>query len=89
MLKCALVVAGLLGPTVLLAQGSDPGYRLGIVSESGDIVTWLRPGDGTLSRDRVVQVGIMPTDIDGPHNITVSPDQRFYYVSVAHGTPFG
>ncbi len=33
--------------------------------------------------------GVMPADIDGPHNITVSPDQRWYYVSIAHGTPYG
>jgi DNA-binding beta-propeller fold protein YncE len=31
----------------------------------------------------------MPSDIDGPHNITVAPDGKSYYVSVAHGTPFG
>ncbi len=39
--------------------------------------------------DRVVPVGIMPADIDGPHNITVSPDQKNYYITIAHGTPFG
>src|SRR2546427_5910545 len=31
----------------------------------------------------------MPADIDGPHNVTVSPDGRFWYVSIAHGTPYG
>jgi YVTN family beta-propeller protein len=53
------------------------------------MVTWLNPVGTGLSVDRVVPVGIMPTDIDGPHNITVSPDGRSYYISVAHGTPFG
>ena len=71
------------------AQAADPGYRVGVVSESGDIVTWLKPGDGTLVTDHVVPIGIMPSDIDGPHNITVAPDQKSYYVSVAHGTPYG
>jgi DNA-binding beta-propeller fold protein YncE len=83
-----LVVAGLLLPGALVAQG-DPGYRVGVVSESGDIVTWLKPGAGTLAQDRVIPVGIMPADIDGPHNLAVSPDNRFYYISIAHGTPFG
>jgi DNA-binding beta-propeller fold protein YncE len=73
----------------LRAQAADPGYRVGVVSESGDIVTWLRPGDGTLVTDHVVPIGIMPSDIDGPHNVTVAPDQKSYYVSVAHGTPYG
>jgi DNA-binding beta-propeller fold protein YncE len=31
----------------------------------------------------------MPTDIDGPHGISISPDKQFYYVSLAHGRPFG
>src|SRR4030095_706410 len=36
-----------------------------------------------------VQTGDMPVDIDGPHGIVVSPDRQFYYVSIAHGRPFG
>ena len=31
----------------------------------------------------------MPVDIDGPHGIAISPDKQFYYVSLAHGRPFG
>jgi DNA-binding beta-propeller fold protein YncE len=83
------LVSGLAFPGLLPAQGAAPGYRVGVVSESGDIVTWLKPGMGTLTQGQVVPVGIMPADIDGPHNLAVSPDQRFYYISIAHGTPFG
>ena len=64
-------------------------YLVGVASESGDIITWLRPGAGTLVVDRVVPVGIMPADIDGPHNVAVAPDQKSYYVTIAHGTPYG
>jgi DNA-binding beta-propeller fold protein YncE len=71
------------------AQTADPGYRVGVVSESGDIATWLKPVGAGLAIDRVVPLGIMPTSIDGPHNIAVSPDGKNYYVTVAHGTPFG
>ena len=69
--------------------GGEAGYLVGVASESGDIVTWLRPGAGTLAVDRVVPVGIMPADIDGPHNVAVAPDQKSYYVTIAHGTPYG
>lgn len=86
-MKQLLLLAGLLLPTTLAAQ--DPGYRIGVVSESGDIVTWIKPGNGTLTLDRVVPVGIMPADLDGPHNIAVAPDNRVYYISIAHGTPYG
>jgi YVTN family beta-propeller protein len=84
-----LALLGLLIASSAQAQAGDPGYRVGVVSESGDVATWLKPLGNGLSIDRVVPIGIMPTDIDGPHNITVSPDQRSYYITVAHGTPFG
>ncbi len=76
-------------PSAAPAQGADFNYQLGVVSESGDIVTWIQPGPQSLKVDRVVPVGIMPADIDGPHNIFVSPDQRFYYITMAHGQPYG
>ena len=85
-----MVYLGLaLAATPLAAQTPGQSYRVGVVSESGDIVTWLRPEGNTLVVDHVVPVGIMPADIDGPHNITVSPDQKWYYISIAHGTPYG
>jgi DNA-binding beta-propeller fold protein YncE len=39
--------------------------------------------------ERDFETGSMPTDIDGPHGIAVSPDKQFYYVSLAHGRPNG
>ena len=84
-----LAVLGCLLASAAQAQSGDAGYRVGVVSESGDIVTWLKPNGTGLTVDRVVPVGIMPSDIDGPHNITVSPDGKSYYVTIAHGTPYG
>jgi len=31
----------------------------------------------------------MPTDINGPHGIAVSPDKQYFYVSEGHGRPEG
>ena len=31
----------------------------------------------------------MEPDIDGPHGIAISPDKEHYFVSLAHGRPFG
>jgi YVTN family beta-propeller protein len=73
--------------TPLLGQAND--YRVLVVSESGDIASWLRPTPNGLTLQRVVPVGVMPSDIDGPHNVTVAPDGRSYYITIAHGTPFG
>src|SRR5436305_5218872 len=72
-----------------VAAGGTPGYRILVSSESGDIVSQLT-WDGVARKTlKTVPVGIMPTDIDGPHNVTVSPDGKFYYVTIAHGTPYG
>ena len=84
-----LALAALAAAAPAAAQAPVFNYKLGVVSESGDIVTWIQPGPNSLKVDRVVQVGIMPADIDGPHNIFVSPDRRFYYITIAHGQPFG
>jgi len=81
----ALLVAALGGA----AADAPPGYRIFVSSESGDIVTQLT-WDGTALRTvKVVPVGIMPADIDGPHNVTISPDGKYWYVTIAHGTPYG
>src|ERR687890_2309026 len=82
---CALAAG--LTPAAVAAQAAP--YRVTVVSESGDKATWLRPSGTGLVQDRVTPLGVMPTDIDGPHNITVAPDGKSYYVTVAHGTPFG
>jgi YVTN family beta-propeller protein len=84
-----LAVLGLLLAGPAFGQTADPRYRVGVVSESGDIATWLTPRGNSLVVDRVVPVGIKPSDIDGPHNIAVAPDGKTYYITIAHGTPFG
>src|SRR5439155_16558925 len=59
------------------APGGPPGYRIFVSSESGDIVSQLTWHGVALKTVKVVPVGIMPADIDGPHNVTVSPDGRY------------
>ena len=93
-LRTGISLTGVLIPAILAAQSAPaprtpPAYKVGVVSESGDIVSWFIPDGPRLIPDRVVPVGLMPTDPDGPHNIAVSADQKWYYVSIAHGTPFG
>lgn len=75
--------------TGLAASAPSPGYRILVASESGDIVTQLTWDGTALAVAKVVPVGIMPADIDGPHNVTVAPDGSAWYVTIAHGTPYG
>lgn len=84
----ALLLAGLASPAP--AQDRTAEYLVGVVSESGDIVSWFRPtAEGGLVLDREVPIGLLIADIDGPHHLAVTPDQRSYLVTVAHGVPAG
>lgn len=64
-------------------------YLLYVVSESADKISLVRFGPDGARVDREINTGDMVIDIDGPHGIVVSPDRQFYYVSIAHGRPFG
>ena len=67
----------------------DKDYLVYVVSESADKIALIRFGPGGARIDHQLDTGDMPVDIDGPHGIVVSPDRQFYYVSIAHGRPFG
>ena len=67
----------------------DKDYLVYVVSESADKIALIRFGPQGARVDHDLQTGDMPVDIDGPHGIVVSPDRQFYYVSIAHGRPFG
>lgn len=58
-------------------------------SEGNDQVALIRFGPSGIKAERVATVGFMPTDVDGPHGVAMSPDGKWYYVSTAHGTPYG
>ena len=67
----------------------DKDYLVYVVSESADKIALIRFGPNGARIDHELQTGDMPVDIDGPHGIVISPDRQFYYVSIAHGRPFG
>src|SRR4029078_5219776 len=64
-------------------------YLVYVLSEAADKITLVRFGPGGARIDHEIDTGDMPIDIDGPHGIAISPDRQFYYVSIAHGRPFG
>jgi len=67
----------------------DHDYLFYVLSEGADKISLIRFGPNGTRVERDLQTGDMPIDIDGPHGVVVSPDKRFYYVSLAHGRPFG
>lgn len=67
----------------------DKDYLIYVLSEGADKIALVRFGPAGIKIDHQIDTGDMPIDIDGPHGIVVSPDRQFYYVTIAHGRPFG
>jgi len=85
-----LLVTLVAGATAASAQTKpDKDYLVYVLSEAADTISLIRFGPGGARVDREVPTGDMPIDIDGPHGIAISRNKDFYYVSLAHGRPFG
>ena len=67
----------------------DKDYLVYVLSEGADKIALVRFGPAGARVDHQLDTGDMPVDIDGPHGIVLSPDRQFYYVTIAHGRPFG
>ncbi|MBD0369473.1 MAG: YncE family protein [Pyrinomonadaceae bacterium] len=76
---------------VALAQTPAPAqdYLVYVVSESADEIALVRFGPKGARVDHKLGTGVMPSDLDGPHGMAISRDKEFYFVSLAHGAPFG
>ncbi len=94
----AMLLAGLLGGLawwvggIPAAAAPDPparSYYVYVCAESEDEVALVRYGPGGAEVVKTIRVGSYPNEIEGPHGIDVDPDGRHWYVSIAHGLPFG
>jgi len=63
-------------------------YTIYVSSESGNLVSHIEVSSAGWRVVREIPVGTS-MDVGGPHNVAVSPDGRYWYVSLAHGTPLG
>lgn len=64
-------------------------YYVYVTAESEDEVALIK-FDGTKAAvEETIAVGIWPAEIEGPHGINVSPDGKYWYLSLAHGNPYG
>src|SRR5688572_18542669 len=75
------------------AQAPERDYTVLVASEAVNRITRLTfgPGGGpTFAKvEGTTTVGITPVDPDGPHGLALTPDGRHYFVTTAHGVPFG
>jgi DNA-binding beta-propeller fold protein YncE len=89
MLALSCVIMALLSATVFAQRPPEQDYLVYVVSESTDKISLVRFGPKGASVERSFGTGVMPTDVDGPHGVAISPDKQFYYVSLGHGRPYG
>ena len=72
------------------SPAAGPDYLVWVASEATDRIALVRFNAASGARvEREFTIGLLPTDPDGPHGLTVSPDRRFLYITTAHGQPFG
>ncbi len=71
------------------AQPPARDYLVLVASESVDRVALVRFGPAGARVEREKYVGWSKMEVAGPHGVAISPDAKEYFVSIAHGTPFG
>ena len=64
-------------------------YYLYVAAESDDTVSLLKFDGNNLSETERIVVGSYPTENEGPHGLTIDPNGKYWYLTLAHGNPFG
>ena len=64
-------------------------YYVYVAAESDDLVSLIKFDGKNAEELEKIEVGIIPVEIEGPHGITVDPNGKYWYLSLAHGNPFG
>lgn len=87
-----LTISALIALTLLPQAGADAQtYYVYVAAESDDEVYLVSydAGTGEGAVEDAVPVGQWPTENEGPHGINISPDGDHWYLSIAHGNPYG
>ncbi len=69
--------------------GPQRNYYAYVCAESEDTVSLVRFGPDGAAIEKTISVGAFPAETEGPHGINVAPDGRSWFVSIAHGNPYG
>ncbi len=64
-------------------------YYVYVTAESEDEVALVKFDGKEAVIEKTIPVGVWPAEIEGPHGINVSPDGKYWYLSLAHGNPYG
>lgn len=72
-----------------VAPAEVPDYYVYVAAESADEVYRIKFDGKRAVVDKVISVGYQPTEIEGPHGLAVGLLGKYWYLSIAHGKPFG
>lgn len=86
-LRSLLLAVFLIAAIVPAALAQD--YFVYAASESADEVSLLRFDGNELTVEETMTVGALPVETEGAHGMTVAPDGNHWFVSIAHGKPYG
>ena len=64
-------------------------YFVYVTAESSDEVYQVRFDGEKAETTQRIPVGRWPTEIEGPHGLAIDPSGDYWYLSMAHGLPFG
>ena len=79
----------LVRPENAAGQASSSSYWIYVAAESEDEVSLVRFDSAGATVTKTIPVGIWPLEIEGPHGLRVSPGGDYWYLSLAHGNPYG
>lgn len=85
MKRVLLTALFVLAATALQAQN----YYVYVTAESEDEVSIIKFDGKKAETIKNIPVGVWPQEIEGPHGITVDPSGEYWYLSLAHGNPYG
>lgn len=69
--------------------GISQNYYVYVTAESEDEVSLIKFDGKDATVVETIPVGTWPAEIEGPHGINVSPDGKHWFLSLAHGNPYG
>ncbi len=86
-----VVGVGLASPAPAPRQAAPPdaNYWIYVANESSDLVSRVRFGPDGIEEEKTISVGWHPADLDGAHGLFVAPTGNHWYLSLAHGQPYG
>jgi len=73
--------------TTKLTYGQD--YYVYVAAESEDEVSLMKFDGKKAEIIENIPVGVWPAENEGPHGLAVSPDGKYWFLSLAHGNPYG